>query len=65
MGLLWWLSGKESACQCRRHGFNPWIRKIPWRMKWQTTLVHLPGKSHGRRSLAGYRPWGRKRVGHD
>ena len=28
-----WLSGKESACQCRRHrrqGFDPWIRKIPW-----------------------------------
>ena len=27
--LPWWLSGKESACQCRRHGFNPWSRKIP------------------------------------
>ena len=24
-----WLSGKESACQCKRHRFNPWIRKIP------------------------------------
>ena len=24
----------ESACQSRRHGFNPWIRKIPWRRKW-------------------------------
>ena len=22
-GLPWWLSGKESACQCRRHQFNP------------------------------------------
>ena len=32
--LLRWLSGKESACQCRWHGFNPWIRKIPWRRKW-------------------------------
>ena len=28
-GLPWWLSGKESTCQCRRHGFNPWSRKIP------------------------------------
>ena len=28
-GLPWWLSGKESACQCRRHRFNPWSRKIP------------------------------------
>jgi len=23
-GLPWWLSGNESACQCWRHGFNPW-----------------------------------------
>ena len=28
-GLLWWLSGKESTCQCRRHRFNPWSRKTP------------------------------------
>ena len=28
-GLPWWLSGKESAGQCRRHGFNPWSGKIP------------------------------------
>ena len=28
-GLPWWLSGKESTCQCRRHGFDPWSRKIP------------------------------------
>ena len=60
-----WLSGKESTCQSRKHGFNPWIRKILWRRKWQPTPVFLPGKSHGRRSLAGYSPWGRKGVGHD
>jgi len=29
MGLPWWLSGKESDCQCRRHGFDLWSRKIP------------------------------------
>ena len=56
------LSGKESACQCRRHGFNPWVRKIPWRRKWQPTLVFLPGKSHGQRRLEGYSPWGRKQL---
>ena len=28
-GLPWWLSGKESICLCRRHGFDPWSRKIP------------------------------------
>ena len=33
------LSGRESACQCRRHGFNPWVRKRPWRRKWQPTAV--------------------------
>ena len=42
-----WLSDKESICQCRRPGFNPWMGKIPWRSKWQPTLVFLPGKSHG------------------
>ena len=39
-----WFSGKESACQCKRHGFDPWSGKIPWRGKWQTTPVFLPGK---------------------
>ena len=33
-GLPWWLRGKESACECRRHGFNPWVGKIPCRRKW-------------------------------
>ena len=37
---------------CRRHRFDPWVRKIPWRRKWQPTPVFLPGKSHGQRSLA-------------
>ena len=35
IGLPWWLSGKESICQCRRLRFDPWVRKIPWRKKWQ------------------------------
>ena len=63
--LPWWLSGKESASQCKRLRFNPWVRKIPWKRKWQPTLVFLPGESHGQRSLAGYCPWGGKKVGHD
>ena len=29
-----------------------WVRKIPWRRRWQHTPVFLPGKSHGQRSLA-------------
>ena len=59
-GLPWWLSGKESACQCRGLEFSPWSRKIPWRRKWQPTPVFLPRKSHGQRSLVGYSPWGCK-----
>ena len=35
VGLPWWLSGKESACHCRRHTFGPWGGTIPWRRKWQ------------------------------
>ena len=62
------LSDKESACQCRnhrRHRFDPWVRKIPWRRRWQPTPVFLPGESHRQRSLASYSPQGHKRVGHN
>ena len=54
-------SGKELVCQCRRykrHRFDLWLRKIPWRRAWKPTLVFLPGEFHGQRSLAGYNPWG-------
>ena len=63
--LPWWLSDKEFACHCRRSRFDPWVRKIPWRRKWQPTPVFLPGKFHGQRSPAGYNPWGHKRAGHN
>ena len=61
-GVPWWLSSKESTCQCRRPGFNPWVGKIPWRSKWQPIPVFLPGKSHGQRSLAGYSLWSLKEL---
>ena len=51
---------KECTCpcrRCRRHRFGLWVRKIPWRRKWQTTPVFLPGKSH--------EFMGSQRVGHD
>ena len=44
-GLPWWLSGKESTCQCRRHRFDSWVRNIPGRRQWQPTPVFLPGGS--------------------
>ena len=52
--------GKIICLQRGRHGFDPRVRKIPWRRKWQPTLVLLPGEFHGQRSLAGYSPWGHK-----
>jgi len=54
---------KKPSCQCRRHrrcGFDPKVRKIPWRRAWQATPVCLPGKSHGLRGLVGYSLKGRK-----
>ena len=60
-----WRSGKESACprrRCRRPGFDPWVRMIPWRRNWQPSPVFLPGKSHGQWSLAGYSPSGLKET---
>ena len=32
-GSPWWLSGKESACHCKRHGFYPWSGRIPHAME--------------------------------
>ena len=51
--------------QCRRHRFQPWVGKIPWRRKLQPTPVIMPAKSHGQRSLAGYSPWSHKKVRDD
>ena len=62
-GLPRWLSGKESTCQCRRCRFNPWVRKIPWRRKWQPTPVFFLGKSMDRGAWWATL-WGR-RVGYD
>ena len=59
------ISGKESACQCRRHKrcrFVPWVRKIPWRRAWPPAPVFLLGDSHEQRSLAGYSLQGRKEL---
>ena len=66
-----WPSGKEPSWQWRRHkrhkwykrgGFNSWVRKSPWRRKWQPIPVFFPEKSHGQRSLVGSNPWGCKEL---
>ena len=53
---------KRICVQCRRPGFNLWVRKIPWRREGQSTLVFLPGELHGQRSLAGCNLWGHKEL---
>ena len=54
--------GQESTYQCRRYRRHKRCRKIPWNRKWQPTPIFLPGKFYGRRSLAGYSPWGFKEL---
>ena len=44
---------KGQCRKYRRHSFDPWVEKIPWRREWQPTPVFLPGTSHGQRSLVG------------
>ena len=48
--------------QCRRCGFNAYVRKMPWRRPSEPTPVFLPGESHGQRSLAGHGPRGRTEL---
>ena len=43
-GLPRWLSGKESAWQCKKCVFDPWVGKIPRRRKWQLSPIFLPGE---------------------
>ena len=56
-------SGKEPTYQsgrCKRHSFDPWVWKIPWRRAWQPTPVFLPGECHGQGNLVGFHPQGPK-----
>ena len=60
---LYWASQVEVMVEMpansgdkRRHQFDAWVRKIPWRRAWQCTPVFLPGESHGQKSLAAYGP---------
>ena len=46
--------------RCRRHGFNPWVGKVPWGRTWHPAPIFSPGKFHGQRSLVDYSPWGHK-----
>ena len=53
IGLPWWLSSKESACNAgdtgRRHRFDPWVGKIPWRKEMAThsSILNWKMSIHG------------------
>ena len=57
--------GKESACQCRRPGFNPWVKKIPGERNGNPLQYSCLENPHGKRNLAGYNPWSYQRAGLD
>ena len=54
--------GAWQCRRCKRHRFNPWLRKTLWRRKWQPIPVFLLGESHGQRILAGFSPLGLQRL---
>ena len=61
-------SGKELSYQCKkrkRHRFDPWVGKVPWRRAWQPTPVFLPGESPWEEESGGLQSRGLQRVGHD
>ena len=64
-GLSRWLSGKESACQCRRCQFDPWVWKTPGEGNESSSQYSCLGNPMDRGAWQGYRPWGRRRVRYD
>ena len=64
MGLPRWLSGKESTCQYKRHGTEPWVGKIPREGNGNPLKYSCMGNPR-KRSLVDCSPWGRKRVRHN
>ena len=67
-----WLSGKDSACQCRSHkrwGFNPWVRKIPLGMAdrssiltWKIPCTEEPGGLQSMGSQRVGRNWANEHI---
>ena len=60
LGVLPIYAPTNNACDCL-FLFIP-LPTAFWRRQWHPTPVLLPGKSHGRRSLVGYSPWGHKEL---
>ena len=62
--LPWWHRGKESTCQCRRHGFDPWVWKIPLEEEMATHSNNLAQKTPWAEDPSGLQSMGLIRVGH-
>ena len=65
IGMTWWLRLYRICLQCRRHGFDPCVKKIPWRKEWQPTPVFLPRESPWTEDPGRLQSMGLQRVGHD
>ena len=63
--LPWWLSGKESTCQCRRYEFNPWVGKTPLEKEMATHSSILAWRISWTEEPDGLQSMGSRRVGHD
>ena len=48
-----------------KHGFDPWVEKVPWKRAWQPTPVFLPGESPWTEEPDGLQSMGSQRVGHN
>ena len=66
--LPWWLSGKESACQCSRRGLDTWVLGprllCPWNSPGRNTGVGSPLPSSGDLSDSGIEPVWATREAH-
>ena len=61
-GLPWWLSGKESACQCKRCK-RGWVQSLHWEDPLEKVMATYPSTlawEIPQRSLASHSPWGYK-----
>ena len=56
---------QRTCLQCGRRGFDPWVRKIPWRRAWQFTPVLSPGKCPWREEPGGLQSMVSQRVRHN
>ena len=54
---------KKSSHQCMRWGFSLWVRKIPWRRKWQPNLIFFDGKISWTEEPGGWQSMGLQRIG--